>query len=326
MIHTLANDDQLVLKLSPSLQITHSDSRPITITTTNYNKFIPLPSDDYEMLKKAVPPIPISYTLQDTFQSPGLPNFSWWASAVTEACSALTEAMDEVETEIECAGYSEDDTMLTSSALLTSFLHGESVHSTCGVRWYVTAILTSSTSLDHGAILTTHNIKDIKDLELGHNCILRSELLTLLALLRVACRRAVRDGASSTEPTVFVLSFTYDIVRVLEARLTDANNISVSIPKTFDTQVQSMEEQDELFKELVSWTMFKDRNHKRRNPLGLTIRSAASNSTATATTMNSYSDRWSSPNTSFTENDNEDDEEGKQVSFRSSNFVSCGLF
>ncbi|TRX89291.1 hypothetical protein FHL15_009864 [Xylaria flabelliformis] len=252
-----------------------SNSRTVTITTTNWNKFISLPSDDFEMLKKAVPPIPVSYTLRNTFQSPALPNFSWWASPVTEVCSALTEAMDKVETEIECAGYIEDDTMLTSYTLLTSFLHGESVRSACGVRWYVTAILISLALLDHGAILTTH---DMEDPELDHNCILRSELLTLLALLRVACRRAVRDGKSSTDPTVFVLSFTYGMVRVLEARLTDANKISVSIPKTVKTQVQSVEKRDELFKELVSWTMFKDRNPNRRNPSGLTIRSATSDS------------------------------------------------
>ncbi|KAI0859862.1 hypothetical protein F4860DRAFT_235287 [Xylaria cubensis] len=312
MIRILANGNQLVLELSPSFQITHSDSCPITITTTNYNKFIPLPSDDYEMLKKAVPPTSIRYTLQEPFRSPGFTNYSLWASRITAACRSLTKAKDKLETGIECVGYSEEDTGLSTSVLLTIFRNGESARSVCGVPWNVTAILTSMTSLDHGAILKSNTV-NVEELKLGPNRILRSELLTLLALLRVACRRAVRDGASSTDPTVFVLSFTCNTVRVLQARLTDANKISVSIPQTFDTQVQSFEEREKLFKELVCWTMFKDRNLKCRTPSGSTIRSAASDSsTATAKTTSSYSNRSVSTNASSIEPNDENDEDYKE--------------
>ncbi|KAI0184754.1 hypothetical protein EV127DRAFT_443349 [Xylaria flabelliformis] len=210
MIQTVTDQKDTVLELPYTIKPSNSPS--VEIKVTDRHKFAPFPEADLVVLEEAYKERRRSFDAQcwpQIFQAPRLhTQFSWWAARVTRACRALSkekELWKDDKTKEQYAGYSGQDTNF-GNALLTQFILGESRASACGVRWHVTAFLETA-SFDYGAILATH---PMKTLDLSPTRILRSELLTLLALLRTASRRAVQAGTPCISPTVFLLSFAYD--------------------------------------------------------------------------------------------------------------------
>ncbi|KAI0866689.1 hypothetical protein F4860DRAFT_509083 [Xylaria cubensis] len=310
MIQTVTDQKDTVLELPYTIKPSNSPS--VEIKVTDRHKFAPFPEADLVVLEEAYKERRRSFDAQcwpQIFQAPRLhTQFSWWAARVTRTCRALTkekELWKDDKTKGQYAGYSGQDTNF-GNALLTQFLHGESRASACGVRWHVTAFLETA-SFDYGAILATH---PMKTLDLSPTRILRSELLTLLALLRTASRRAVQAGMPCISPTVFLLSCAYDQVRVLEASIKINNEINkiteihVYTRPVFD-QILPIEKRDEAYRELISWTMFSEKYNKHGYTSSLPVR------TTTDSLFNKEHSDGPSPNSSFTEDRDEEDKDDK---------------
>ncbi|KAI0855966.1 hypothetical protein F4860DRAFT_494608 [Xylaria cubensis] len=316
MIQTIADHECTVLELPYTIK--PSNSPLVEIKVTDRHTFAPLPEADLIVLEKAFKKRPKLFGSEcqpSIFQAPGPyeTQFSWWASRVTTTCRELTEEKElwtDNKKKAQYAGYSMQNTDLADS-LLTAFIEGESMASACGVRWYVTAILKRA-SFDYGAILATH---PMETLDLSPTRILRSEMLTLLALLRTASRRAVRAGTPCISPTVFLLSFAYDQVRVLEASIKTNNDINkvteihVSTQSAFN-QIPIVEKRDEAYRKLYSWTMFSEEYNNYGYTLSLPVGSASTATTTTTTTdslLNKEHSDGPSPDSSFIEDRDEED-------------------
>ncbi|KAI0861369.1 hypothetical protein F4860DRAFT_475896 [Xylaria cubensis] len=265
MISNIGWNPEMEMVLDLPYLIKHRDSSSTNIVITDRHKLNPLP-EDFKILRKVQSTGPKYYrTHVSPSATPTRDEFFWLANPATRAHCALTSANYKIQRvngkRIECAGYSEKDT-LYSGGLLDLLFEGESWNSPCGVPWYATAFLEPHSSHDYGAIITTYTSED-----LNYEHILRSELLTLLCLLEVASTRAVKNHESSMSPTVLLLSFVYDQARVIEARIEAPNRIGVFI-RQFSDKVPAMEERDEMLNGLISWAMFVDGDDKYNSVSG----------------------------------------------------------
>ncbi|KAI1737824.1 hypothetical protein F4680DRAFT_199585 [Xylaria scruposa] len=324
MIQALAKHDAKVLNLPYTIKLSGKSPPLVEIKATDHHKFAPIPENELIALQKTNPEDPDPELLRNDFEAPCYIQLSWWASSLAQDCNALTWLKQRLEDDFnfkdQYAGYSRRDSEFGDN-LLTQFLDGQSERSVCGVRWYVTAFLEMA-PFNHGAILATH---PMERLNLSSTRILRSELLTLLASLRTTTKRAVLAGTPCTTPTAFVLSFTYDQIRVLEASIKTSDEIDkipeihVSVRSLFDG-FPAGEERNKLWRELMSWTMLTE-DYNKHSYTGLPIRSAisirsASTATKTTTTDSVFSEEEhsnnSSPNSSFVRDRDEEYEEDKE--------------
>ncbi|KAI0858095.1 hypothetical protein F4860DRAFT_323525 [Xylaria cubensis] len=240
----------------PHLVHTSPSSPPIEIVTTDRHEFYPLPAPDFMMLHMVHASLrheEDTLLKDDAFAAPTeyYAGLNDWAHSVSEACRYLTKARDHLwthgEERIQCAGFCRD-TIHPICDLQEFLLQGEIVRR----PWSAAAFLISSTSRRRrGCIINTNT----DGRRLTRKQVMRSEMLTLLALLEISCVRAVERGESSVAQTVFVLSLTFPQARVLEARMEAPGKMVVSIRRVLG-HIPDWTERDDSFKTLVAWAMF----------------------------------------------------------------------
>ncbi|KAI0185697.1 hypothetical protein EV127DRAFT_441101 [Xylaria flabelliformis] len=258
-------------------KIPTSDRSSTSIKATDDYNFEPLPKPNFAKLQKKTP--------SEVFKAPVKNCFAKWADPVTKACFYLTDAKRTSDKVIECAGFSMD-TLDPICDLQDYILQGE-------MRgfptWHATALLASPRR--YGYI-----IKSYESRKVTCNQILRSELLALLSLFEIAGMRALQGYNLARNQPVFLLSFTQHRARVLEARFEGLNEISVSIRQVLD-KVPTEKERDQVFEDMIRWSMFMDDNDAYS--LGLdecdeSASTAAAVPASATTRMNSHSDKWDS--------------------------------
>lgn len=272
--------------------------------TTDQYELSPLPALTFQKLYNTHQKTP--RFAEDLFAAPNLEDhilgeddiFIHWAQPVTHACRELALAKDDLweynKERIECADYPTYYEFESQNLLRV----GE--RGRCdppSPRWYAVSF-SESTSGRHGSILVTYAEDHIEPEYLEPKHILRSELLTLLVLLDCAGISALKKRASAMSPSVFVLSFTLTKVRALEARIKSPNQIAISIRTVLD-QFPTGPEQDDKFRELVTWAMYTDAAVMPRPS------SSMSNCSATTSNQDNTDDEKDGVmigNTSFTEN------------------------
>ncbi|KAJ8128294.1 hypothetical protein O1611_g5340 [Lasiodiplodia mahajangana] len=287
------------------LQIPLPD-RPIAILeTTGCYEFSPLPQPTFQKLYNTH--LESERYTRDCFVAPSDGGFlsedqilTGWAEPVTDACRELTVVKDDLwmrnNERIDCAGYTLYPNF-ESEHLLQEGERGTS-DPPCPL-WYAESFF-ESTSGQHGCILVTYAEEHLEPKQ-----ILRSELLSLLALLEGAGLCALKEGTSAMSPSVFVLSFTPTQVRALEARVKSPDQITISIRPVLN-QVPVGPERDDKFRELVAWAMYTD--------AAVVPRPASSMSKWSATTSNKDNtddekDGVMTGNTSFTEENEKEEKE-----------------
>ncbi|KAI0855981.1 hypothetical protein F4860DRAFT_494646 [Xylaria cubensis] len=199
----------------------------------------------------------------------------WWARPVTKACDILTQVRNDSQNgskkEIKCAGFS-PATYSPNYEVQELLLVGERNP----LWWHATALLFSTTRC-YGSIIVTYQGKR----EVTKNEILRSEVLALLSLLKVASIHEIENQYSCKLRNVFLLSFINTKVRVIEACFCAPYGIQVSIRQVID-KVPTSNDRDAKFRELVAWTMFVEADTKPCNPLGSSNKPFASATSAAA--------------------------------------------
>ncbi|KAI0864206.1 hypothetical protein F4860DRAFT_434616 [Xylaria cubensis] len=256
MMRAISQEGQLFTSLPQRVDALPNQPKIRIETTTNY-AFSPLETADFEILRSKV-----DDAHQEVFAAPTRHNnlLVYWVGPVIDACRVLSSIRDQIwgddEEGIHCAVFSHNSHNPVTEAQCLLLEGHPSPHDP---MWFVNAFLVS-TPRRYGCILSTWTWE-----RLTSEQVLRSEMLTLLLLLEFAGIRAVCTGESCMVQTVFMLSFTYTQVRVLEAHVEKPGVIAVSVREVLDG-VPTEAERDRKLQELVAWTMYTDGDNRYSSP------------------------------------------------------------